>query len=476
MSAANALLHRPSLEADLREAYIRLIEERFALRLTDHQARGLDEAVMQALANSDYRSPRELYGAFVGGECRNLLVALVASVTIGETHFFRVRPQIEALRQVVLPELFGRRATERRLRLWSAGCSTGEEPYTLAILLREQLAAPDEWDIQLLGTDISLPALDAARRALYGEWSFRDTPDEVRQRYFRPEDKRWRLIEPVRRMVRFTYLNLAADPFPSLGPDGPSFDLVLCRNVTIYFSPEATRRLYRRFADALAPGGWLVLGPSDPIPEQPGSLEPVYLPGTVLWRRPIASRIPLPTARPTLAGQATRLSSIPRAGPGRPGAPRPASPPPPSPPSPVRPNDALPDLEQVRILAHGGDRTAAREQAERLTRTRPLVAEAHLLLGMLYLDEGALEPAVESLRRATFLDAHNALAHFSLGRVYLQIGDHARARAALIHARRILAVVPDDQGISGGDGLVAGELRHAVEAQLASLNRVSRRG
>ncbi len=475
MSAANAILKRSSLEADLREAYIHLIEERFALRLTDHQARGLDEAVIQALANSDYRSQRELYGAFLGGECRNLLVALVASVTIGETHFFRVRPQIEALRQVVLPELLGRRATERRLRLWSAGCSTGEEPYTLAILLREQLPAPDGWDIQLLGTDISLPALDAARRALYGEWSFRDTPDEVRQRYFRPEDKRWRLIEPVRRMVRFTYLNLAADPFPLLGPDGPSFDLVLCRNVTIYFSPEATQRLYRRFADALAPGGWLVLGPSDPTPEHPGSLAPVYLPGTVLWRRPTASRIRLPSPWPTLSGGATRPSSIPRSAPGRPGARRPASPRPPSP-SPVRPNDALPDLEQVRVLAHGGDRTAAREQAERLTRAQPLVAEAHLLLGMLYLDEGALEPAVESLRRATFLDAHNALAHFSLGRVYLQMGDQARARAALIHARRILAVLPDDQAIFGGGGLVAGELRHAVAAQLASLDRVSRRG
>jgi chemotaxis protein methyltransferase CheR len=469
VSTVTPIQRGSGLDSELKRAYLRLIEERFGLRLTDHQARHLDDIVVELLAKTEYSGPLELYGALTAGWRCDLLEILAARLTIGETHFFRVGPQIEALRRVVLPDLLGRRAGERRLRVWSAGCSTGEEPYTLAILIRERLPAPETWDIQLLATDISLPALEAARRALYGEWSFRGTPNEVRERYFSPEGKRWRLVEPVRRMVRFARLNLAADPFPSLGPQndaaprGPAFDLIVCRNVTIYFSPEVTQRLYRRFADALATGAWLVLGPSDPTPEQPGPLEPVYLPGAVLWRRP--------TAAPALPVQRTWATAA-RAGatPTYPGVRRP----PMLPPAP--PREAPPDLEQVRTLAHGGDRAAAREQAERLVRARPLEAEAHLLLGMLDLDEGSAGPALASLRRATFLDARDALAHFSLGRAYLQLGDQARARAALIHARGILLAAPDDQAIPGRGELSAGELRHAIETQLASLGWVNRGG
>jgi chemotaxis protein methyltransferase CheR len=279
------------LDPELGRAYRRLIEEHAGLRLTDHQARDLAGFVAELLATTTYEDAQALYGALATGARRDLIEALPARLTIGETHFFRVGPQIDALRTAVLPEIIGRRASQRRLRAWSAGCSTGEEPYTLAILIREQLAAPDGWDVQLLATDINEQALDAARAASYGDWSFRGTPDEVRRRYFAPDGRRWRLVESVRRMVRFAPMNLLADPIPSLQPEatvptlGPTFDLILCRNVTIYFGPEAVQRVYQRFAEALADGGWLVLGPSDPVPAQPGPLEPTYVRGAVLWRR-----------------------------------------------------------------------------------------------------------------------------------------------------------------------------------------------
>jgi chemotaxis protein methyltransferase CheR len=222
---------------------------------------------------------------------RGLVEMLAARLTIGETHFFRIGPQIDALRTVVLPEIVKRRTAARQVNAWSAGCSTGEEPYTLAMLLREQLPPTAGWDIRLLATDINDRALETVRRATYGEWSFRGTPDPIRRRYFTPDGSHWRLVEPIRRMVRFGIMNLLADPIPSLGkgaaPGQPTreLDLILCRNVTIYFGAEAVRQVYRRFADALVDDGWLILGPSDPVPELPGPFEPVYLPGAVLWRR-----------------------------------------------------------------------------------------------------------------------------------------------------------------------------------------------
>ncbi len=458
---------RPALDPALKNSFLCLIERRFGLHLSEQQGQGLDEAVQRLLAGSAYADPVALYGAFAAGRSLDLFEKLAAALTIGETHFFRVGPQMEALRRVVLPDVIARRAGERRLRLWSAGCASGEEPATLAILVREGLPLADEWDAQILATDISHAALEAGRRATYGEWSFRDTPDEVRRRHFTPEGTRWRLVEPLRRMVHFAQLNLAADTFPSADVAGSGFDVILCRNVTIYFSMEATQRLYRRFADALARGGWLVLGPSDPSPQLPGPLAPVYLPGAVLWRRPADAAVR--PASPHVPGQ--RQKSPP---PGRPLAPADRLGPAGGRPAPAgAPGEASADLKRVRALAHGGNRTAAREAAERLARAQPLVAEAHLLLGMLYLDVGAVEPAAESLRRAAFIDPHNPLTQFGLARACLRRGDEVRARTMLTHTRRLLAPAPDDQAIAGGGGLQAGELRQALEVQLASLEPVA---
>ena len=133
--------------------------------------------------------------------------------------------------------------------------------------------------------------------------------------------------------------------------------------------------------------------------------------------------------------------------------------------------DAAPDVDGVRALAQSGDRAAARDQAERLVRARPLDAETHLLLGLLDLDVGAAERAVESLRRAAFLDANSVLASFSLGRAYVQLGDRARARGAFVHVRRLLGTLADEEQIPHGDGLSAGDLRHATTTQLAALDR-----
>ena len=258
---------------------------------------------MQLLRTSAYTAPAELYTALAGGLLPEMLEVLGTSMTVGETHFFRVAPQIDALRNVVLPDLIARHTADRRLRVWSAGCSTGEEPYTLAMLICEQLPQlKQDWDIQLVATDLNRAALEVARLGVYGEWSFRDSPLDLRARYFTPTGKQWRLNDQVRGMVRFAHLNLAEDPFPfASGSDG--IDLILCRNVTIYFGEHATQRLYVRFANALDPAGWLLLGPSDPVPTPASALEVTALDGALLWRRrQVASLVPPP--RPARAAPA----------------------------------------------------------------------------------------------------------------------------------------------------------------------------
>jgi chemotaxis protein methyltransferase CheR len=453
------------LDRALRAEYLRLVEQRYGLRLTAHQARDLDPAIQALLQETRVADAGSLCALLAAGARPDLLETLAARLTVGETHFFRIPPQIDALRQLVLPDVIARRAPQRRLRLWSAGCSSGEETYTLAILVTEALADADAWRLDLLGTDISRPALEAARRAVYGAWSFRDTPRVSRARYFTPEGQRWRLVESIRRLARFAHLNLAADAAAWDAVIGADLDLILCRNVTIYFGREAAQALYRRLATALAPGGWLVLGPSDPAPELATGLDWVFAPNAVLWRRPLPEA---PDGPPAVPGTSPARSS--GAGPAQPPAPR----------AGARGASARPAVATARSTrgappAPAGP-SATRAALEERAAARPLDADAYLRLGMFDLDGGAAERALDSLRRATFLAPDSALAHYSLGRAWERLGDGARARTALVQARRLLGALADEAPVAGGEGLLAGELRNAVAAELRALERAASPG
>jgi chemotaxis protein methyltransferase CheR len=459
-----------ALSTPLRAAFRDLVEVRVGIRLNGLQVAGLDDTVAAVLGSLRVKmTPAALLATFSAGGQAELFRAFVARLTIGETHFFRIAPQIAALREVVLPQLLAARAAVRRLACWSAGCSTGEEPYTLAILLRELLAETPDWHLRLLGTDLSEPALALARRARYREWSFRETPPRVRPRYFTRAGDDWLLDERVRRMVTFTPLNLVDGPLPSPGVSG-GFDLILCRNVTIYFSHAVAHRLYARFAEALAPDGWLIVGPSDPAPPPASGLEGVYLPGAVLWRRAqtVASTadtspdlIQRRSQSPRSSGSMGPIQARPVSRPLAPSAGR--STPRPSAPAPAAPPD---ELAAARALLARGERVAGQATLRAYVERAPLTEVAHRLLGLLALEEGDYTGALDSLRRATFLAADDPLAQFGLGRAYRALGDETRAVAAFRHARRTLAALADDAVVPGDDTLSIPHLRRAVQAQL----------
>lgn len=450
----------PMLEA----GFVELIRERFGLSISYRQSAQLAQAVREVLPGSACETPDTLYRLFTAGHRLDLLDAVAARLTVGETHFYRVRPQIQALRDTILPELRAGRTDRRSLRIWIAGCSTGEEAYTVAMLLREQLPMLSEWNVRLLATDLNEASLVQARNGCYGAWSFRETPDDVRERHFVPEGKRWRLAEPVRRMVAFERVNLVDNPLRELGLQAGGIDLILCRNVTIYFHADATQELYRQFTAALAPGGWLVLGPSDPPPSPGGALQPVYLPGAVVWRKgksgPEAEGASRPVPVRALPPVPRRPSPVQQS---RPARPRPAL----LPAAPPPPGTQSGELDHLRVLA-GTDRNEALVQAERLIQAGTLEPDVHLLAGMMHLDAGDLLPAVENLRRAAFLEPGNVLAHFTLGRAYAQLGYPERARVTFFHTRRLLATAEDVPGLDG-DGLTIDDLRYAVEVQLGQL-------
>jgi chemotaxis protein methyltransferase CheR len=184
---------------------------------------------------------------------------VIDALTTNETTFFRDLHPFESLRNHILPALIERKRLSRSLFIWSAGCSSGQEPYSVAMLIREDFPQLADWQVSILGTDVSVAMLDRARAGRYGQIEVnRGLPAHLLVRYFRRAGVGWEIDESIRAMVRFRQQNLV-DPWPST----PPMDLVLMRNVMIYFDVAAKRKILARVGEVLAPHGFLLLGTSE---------------------------------------------------------------------------------------------------------------------------------------------------------------------------------------------------------------------
>ena len=191
------------------------------------------------------------------------LNAMVDIVTTNETYFYREKNQLDAFAEEILPELAQRNGKKKRLRIWSAGCSTGEEPYTLAILCSESGLFDSTWEVDIIGTDISQRVLQTARKAVFSQSSFRATEEYPLRKYFnRTEEGKYALDESIRKMVHFGHLNLMDDKMMGLIRE---CDIIMCRNVIIYFDKNAKAKVINSFFRKLAPGGYLLLGHSESL-------------------------------------------------------------------------------------------------------------------------------------------------------------------------------------------------------------------
>ncbi|HVR86049.1 MAG TPA: protein-glutamate O-methyltransferase CheR, partial [Planctomycetota bacterium] len=186
---------------------------------------------------------------------------LIGELTVGETYFFRDPAQFAVLREEILPTMAGPRHPDRGIRAWSAGCSSGEEAYSLAILFEEEGLAGSS---RILATDLSKAALEKARRGVYGPWALRASDAEFKKRYFHATGSRYRIDERFRKNLDFEVHNLAQESLPGPASAASGMDLILCRNVLIYLDSRAIEKVARRLVEALAPGGWILTGPSDP--------------------------------------------------------------------------------------------------------------------------------------------------------------------------------------------------------------------
>ncbi len=476
-----------------------LVRARIGMEIPGLRRRDLDAAVHDALEATGLDGVEAL--------CRRLetatsagdpLAAMIPTLTVGETHFFRNRAQMHALEQTILPEVIERRRYVRRLRIWSAGCSTGEEPYSLAILLDRLLSDRERWQVTIRATDVNPQALAKAARGVYGSWSFREVPEEVKTGYFRADGDKLVLDERIRAMVTFGEHNLVHDAAPTV--DLEHMDLVVCRNVLIYFGRETSRAVVARLRAALVPGGWLVVGHVEPSQEVFGEFLVRNLPQTIAYQRPEAGdRAPAqrPAVAPRLRPARTSLPRSPQPArsaedgrsprrarsveEGR--SPRPArSADPTRSPFDVamraladgRSDEALALLEDAastdpraayevaKLRALRLELDAAERWIEVALQRAPMVASAHYLKGVVLQERGDLAGALESLRRCLYVDPAFALGHVAIAALYSRLDQQPRARKSLEAAAILLGGRERDELVPEGDGLTYGRLAELV--------------
>jgi chemotaxis protein methyltransferase CheR len=405
---------------------------------------------------------------------------VVGELTVGETYFFREPHHFDVILDDVRPAAQRRYGPAHRLRVWSAGCASGEEAYSAAILLAEAGVAAD-----VLATDVSRAALARAEQATYRPWSLRGLDETRTRRWFRPDGNRWMLHERFRAAVRFECHNLYAGPFPPANrADG--FDVILCRNVLIYLGRDTVARVARGLAASLAEGGWLFTGPSDPMLSGVMSLEPVVTAHGVFYRKATATpRAAIALVEPPRPGDVSPPPGVESASgvvrlegrepdAGAPAAAALAVERDHEAPRPQPPVDAAEAGHRVRVLANGeGSSRALAELARHLARF-PLSTELHLLEAVLLVDVGRHDAAAGALRRVLYLDASSAVAHFLLASVLRRLDDLDGARREYRAARDLAAHCPPDEPLPFGEGEQAGRLARLARAELAALGAADR--
>jgi chemotaxis protein methyltransferase CheR len=487
----------------------------------DARAADVEAGIRRAMAKAGVADVGAFAGAAASGRA---LDELIDELTVRETYFFRDPKQLDFIRARVLPEARRARGEASPVLMWSAGCSSGEEAYSLAILAdQEEEAAGGLWrgGARVFATDVSRGAIERARAAHYKAWSLRAAPPGVVARYFRADGDGFRLVERVREKVTIARLNLLTDPYPSSTGEGGAlgFDLILCRNVFIYMDEASIRRVAERLYAALCEGGWLVTGASDPPLHGFAPFEVALTEGGVMYRRgegparravgravtgagtrtgagsdagsdagsvtgaATVTAMAAATVTATAAATVTVTAAVTETEAATEAAPEAAA----------RalllargafaegdyaraavitrehPDDPDACAIRVRAIANLSGPAAAERACAEVVSRHPLCVELHYLHAAALLEEGRDAEAARAARRVIYLDRSAAAAHFTLGAILRRRGDIEGARRAFRNARDLLVAMPEDARVPLADGEVAGRMAAAARAELSAM-------
>ena len=435
------------IEEHIRSGFAEVAQSRWGLVFPPSRSDRLDAAI-RATAASTGESPVHSLVA-LRSEDPTASRAFIEALVVRETYFFRHADQIRLLTRILRARPKG-----RRVRVWSAGCSTGEEPYSIAIAALEQLGSEAPERVEVIATDVSDHALRIAREGCYRRWSFRDTDEITKRRWFRPAGDGWRVASAPRELIQWKALNLCG---PRTHEWPTDCDIILVRNVLLYFDAEAIGRATANVAESLSPEGFLLTSPTDPDLD---SLCPQlrFDPVATLYRRADALASPESGVRMTQrAVHGRRRGTQPAHGlsPVENGSPKRAA---------VRPEHLL-----ARALIDGGDPDAAMRALDRLVDKNPSDGAAFALRAFLWSQRFDARAALTDAIRATDLAPELALGHWVAAKALADSGRMPAARRRLDLLATSLELYRPDQLVPLAGETTTGDLRSAAHRLLLQM-------
>lgn len=426
---------------------------------------------------------------------RGQIEILACHLTVGETYFFREKRYFDVLEEHILPKLMREcEQSHRQLRIWSAGCCTGEEPYSIAILLDRLSQHIGQSSATILATDINPIFLEKAAEGVYSEWSFRGTPAGVKERYFKPrKNGRLEILPRIRKRVTFSYLNLAEGVYPDIMNGTNAIDIIFCRNVLMYFSPEGVMKIGKNFHRSLVQGGWLFLSPvefSNPLFPQ---FKITNFPGAILYQKTTS-----PEPHENMVEHSTRITGLLSDTEYSPATDSMLSSYPRNEDAPVFLESVLTETlpgevmgvpaqelsdsdsanhEQYETLCHTaryyanlGKLTEAVIWSEKAIAANKLNPAAHYLLATIWQELGQSTTARQSLTRTLYIDPDFVLAHFMLGNLSMWENQYREAVRHFDTSLALLALRPCDELLPESNGLTAGRLKDIITSVRSSIS------
>ncbi len=479
------------------------ISDNLALHFPKERWNDLTRNITAASKEYGYTNVEEFIQHIINSPIsRENMEVLAANLTISETYFWRETQTFSALEHHIIPELIRRKIGKNRIRVWSAGCCSGEEPYSIAIAFTRMLKEIKNWNISILATDINTGNLNKAALSEYAQWSFRGTPPWLKEQYFTlNSNKKFEIIPSIKEMVKYEYLNLADDIYPSPLNETNAMDLIYCRNVLMYFSQERCRQVVKGLYNSLTEGGFLVVSASELSQLNFQDFVPVNVPGMVLYQK-LSSR---PKHQKPVYSKDDFKNQVNSDQP--PASVEPIE----TKEDPVKINPQIdyeifaeveelvkPDSDYkeaqkfysqgnytevidklqkknqslkehillIRAYANLGNFTEAIKSSAKALEANKLDPGLHFLHATILLENNDPDEAIASLKRSIFLDTNFVVSYFSLAKIYERQGKMANANKCYENILNILNTCKQDDLLPESEGITAGRFREIINASL----------
>ena len=477
------------------------IENKLALSFTEERWDDLERNIKAAALEFGYPDVSSYLQNILNNPMNRRQAEQLASyLTINETYFWREPLSFEALENIIIPEMVEKkRNDDKRLRIWSAGCSGGEEPYSIAIAITKTIPDYQNWNISILATDINPRILAKANEGIYGSWSFRKVPQGFQERYFRKvSQNKFEIIPKIKKMVSFEYLNLAEDEYPSPLNNTNAMDIIFCRNVLMYFNQKRFRQVVDGLSRSLLNGGYLLVSSSELSSQNFPGFKPVNLPGIVLYKKSDRKQFfdksdpfiyPIPDDYSQNLVHEFKESDVHSdeqvltEGDSKHQEEK------------IISNDE-PILEQVvqiyesgnyagvidgfdkkelseeelmlliRSYANKGELKRAQELCHIAIGSQKLNAKIHYLCATIHQELNQPDEAISSLKRAIYIDDDFVLPYYNLANLYLKKGNLIDSKKCYQNILSILKKCEDHEIVPESEGLTSGRFREIINATI----------